>query len=88
MTLKIAVSEILSKNITDEEAKEFAFKEFGVLCAYIRNEAFKKVLIDKIGERKYKIISNKIINIELSNSASTERNKKSHERLDEEYSIE
>jgi hypothetical protein len=44
MTLKDTVSKILSREVTNEEAKNFADIEYGVLCAYIRSEAIKKIL--------------------------------------------
>ena len=43
MTLKTAVTNILSKKVTDEQAKQFALDNYGVLATYIRGQ-----LIDKI----------------------------------------
>ena len=43
MTLTIAVTNILSKRVTDEQAKQFALDNYGVLVTYIRGQ-----LIDKI----------------------------------------
>ena len=43
MTLTIAVTNILSKRVTDEQAKQFALDNYGVLATYIRGQ-----LIDKI----------------------------------------
>lgn len=37
-TLKSAVTNILLKRVTEDEAKDFALNNYGVLCAYIRNE--------------------------------------------------
>lgn len=47
MTLKDTVSRILSKEVTKAEAKKFAYDQYGVLCAHIRSEAFKKLLKEK-----------------------------------------
>lgn len=33
-----AVTNILHKRVSEEEAKDFALKQFGVLASYIRNE--------------------------------------------------
>jgi len=43
MTLTIAVTNILCKRVTDEQAKQFALDNYGVLATYIRGQ-----LIDKI----------------------------------------
>ena len=43
MTLKTAVTNILCKRVTDEQAKQFALDNYGVLATYIRGQ-----LIDKI----------------------------------------
>jgi hypothetical protein len=43
MTLKVAVSNILDREVSDFEAQVFANNQFGVLCAYIRAEAFRKI---------------------------------------------
>lgn len=38
-TLVQAVTNILFKKVTEDEAKEFALKQYGVLSAYIRNKS-------------------------------------------------
>ena len=43
MTLTTTVTNILSKRVTDEQAKQFALDNYGVLATYIRGQ-----LIDKI----------------------------------------
>ena len=43
MTLTTAVTNILCKRVTDEQAKQFALDNHGVLATYIRGQ-----LIDKI----------------------------------------
>lgn len=40
MTLQQTVSEILNKEVSLDEAKEFANTQFGVLCAYIKDKQF------------------------------------------------
>ena len=47
MTLKDTVSRILSREVTKAEAEKFAYEQYGVLCAHIRSEAFKKLLGEK-----------------------------------------
>ena len=47
MTLVIAVTNILCRRVTEEEAKEFALKNYGVLCAYIRSNAVTEILANK-----------------------------------------
>lgn len=56
MTLRCTVSKILSRNVSNREAKEFASRQYGVLCAFIRSEAFKNLVKDKMGEKRYKDI--------------------------------
>lgn len=43
MTLTTAVTNILCKRVTDEQAKQFALDNYGILATYIRGQ-----LIDKI----------------------------------------
>ena len=43
MTLTTTVTNILCKRVTDEQAKQFALDNYGVLATYIRGQ-----LIDKI----------------------------------------
>lgn len=43
MTLITAVSNILNKNVTEEQAKEFALNNYGVLASYIRSEFVSKL---------------------------------------------
>jgi hypothetical protein len=42
--LVTAVTNILCKKVSEEEAKEFALKNFGELCAYIRAESVRYIL--------------------------------------------
>lgn len=67
MTLRYAVSKILSRNVTNKEAKEFASSQYGVLCAFIRSEAFKNIIIDKMGEEGYVAIVGENGHDELKN---------------------
>lgn len=58
MTLRKAVTDILSRQVTEEEAKKFALEQYGVLCAYIRYDEsrheVRNLLIDKVkGELKH-----------------------------------
>lgn len=39
MNLQEAVSNILKRNVSIEEAKEFAYNQFGVLSTYIKENA-------------------------------------------------
>lgn len=39
------VKNILKKKVTEEEAKEFALKNYGVLAAYIRSQYIKSLTI-------------------------------------------
>lgn len=58
MTLTIAVTNILCKRVTDEQAKQFALDNYGVLATYIRGQ-----LIDKIKKVDgYKIRKKRIKN--------------------------
>ena len=43
MTLKTAVTNILSKRVTDEQVKQFALDNYGVLATYIRQEFINKI---------------------------------------------
>ena len=43
MTLTTTVTNLLNKRVTDEQAKQFALDNYGVLATYIRGQ-----LIDKI----------------------------------------
>nr|DAI89532.1 MAG TPA: hypothetical protein [Caudoviricetes sp.] len=53
MTLKIAVTNILSRRVTEEEAMRFALEQYGVLAAYIRHElALRLNPTVKVKERK------------------------------------
>lgn len=40
-----AVTNILNKKVNEEEAKEFALKNYGVLAAYIRNQYIESLTI-------------------------------------------
>lgn len=42
-TLIQAVTNILFKKVTEEEAKDFALKQYGVLATYIRNKSKESV---------------------------------------------
>ena len=42
MNLITAVTNIISKRVTEEEAKQFALDNYGVLAAYIRHEFARK----------------------------------------------
>lgn len=77
MTLKCAVSKILSRNVTNKEAKEFASRQYGVLCAFIRSEAFKNLVKDKMGEEGYMAIANEIGYDELLNENAINEARKS-----------
>ena len=58
MTLTTTVTNILSKRVTDEQAKQFALDNYGVLATYIRGQ-----LIDKIKKVDgYKIRKKRIKN--------------------------
>ena len=58
MTLTTAVTNILCKRVTDEQAKQFALDNYGVLATYIRGQ-----LIDKIKKVDgYKIRKKRIKN--------------------------
>ena len=43
MTLKTAVTNILGKRVTDEQAKTFALENYGILATYIRQEFINKI---------------------------------------------
>ena len=43
MTLTTAVTNILCKRVTDEQAKTFALENYGVLATYIRQEFINKI---------------------------------------------
>ena len=43
MTLTIAVTNILNKKVTNEQAKTFALENYGVLATYIRQEFINKI---------------------------------------------
>ena len=43
-TLVGAVTNILNKKVREEEAKDFALNQYGVLCAYLRDETVKSFL--------------------------------------------
>lgn len=73
MTLTTAVSNILLKEVTEEEAKNFALEEYGVLCAYIRYEATQQHNIRRITDEvneKYKN-SKKHMTIQLQEEYET-----------------
>lgn len=42
MTLTQTVSEILKRDVSTDEAKEFANNQFGALCAFIRTQDYSK----------------------------------------------
>jgi len=42
-TLVQSVTNILLKPVTEQEAKDFALNQYGVLCAYIRNKQISKM---------------------------------------------
>ena len=46
MTLVATVTNILLRRVTEEEeeAKQFALNNYGVLCAYIRNQYVENVM--------------------------------------------
>ena len=50
--LVTAVTNILCKKVSEEEAKEFALRNFGELCAYIRAEQVRYLL----SQRKQKAV--------------------------------
>ena len=57
MTLTTAVTNILCKRVTDEQAKTFALENYGVLATYIRQEfinSIKKVDDYKIRKKDLK----------------------------------
>ena len=57
MTLTTAVTNILCKRVTDEQAKQFALDNYGVLATYIRQEfinSIKKVDDYKIRKKDLK----------------------------------
>lgn len=43
MTLTITVTNLLNKRVTDEQAKQFALGNYGVLVTYIRQEFINKI---------------------------------------------
>ena len=43
MTLTKTVTNILSKRVTDEEAKQFALNNYGILATYIRQQFITKL---------------------------------------------
>lgn len=47
MTLVGAVTNILLKRVTEEEAKQFALDNYGVLASYIRNNTVEGILKNK-----------------------------------------
>jgi hypothetical protein len=44
MNLVVAVTNILCKRVTEEEAKEFALKNYGLLACYIRARQIDKLI--------------------------------------------
>ena len=59
MTLTTAVTNILCKKVTDEQAKTFALENYGVLATYIRQEfinSIKKVDDYKIRKKDLKTV--------------------------------
>jgi hypothetical protein len=52
LNLVAIVTNILFRKVSDEEAKEFALKNFGELCAYIRAEQVRYLL----SQRKQKAV--------------------------------
>ena len=57
MTLTTTVTNILCKRVTDEQAKQFALDNYGVLATYIRQEfinSIKKVDDYKIRKKDLK----------------------------------
>ena len=55
MTLVIAVTNILCKRVTEEEAKDFALNQFGVLNAYLRSLQVTEMLLAKDPNYKDKL---------------------------------
>jgi hypothetical protein len=51
MTLTTAVTNILSKKVTDDQAKQFALDNYGILATYIRQQFVSSL---KSGENKIK----------------------------------
>lgn len=51
-TLKNCVSDIIGKDVSENEAKEFANNQFGVLCAYIKHNVIKNIVDDKKHAKK------------------------------------
>ena len=47
MTLVVAVTNILCRRVTEEEAKDFALNQFGVLNAYLRSIQVTEMLLEK-----------------------------------------
>lgn len=46
MTLTAAVTNILNKEVTEEQAKQFALDNFGILAAYIKSQVISKLAQD------------------------------------------
>jgi hypothetical protein len=51
MTLKTTVTNILHKRVTDDQAKQFALDNYGILATYIRQHFISSL---KSGETKTK----------------------------------
>ena len=64
MTLTTAVTNILCKRVTEQEAKQFALDNYGVLAAYIRHQ-FVAGIIKKDSKQQGKL---KILPYDNTNS--------------------
>jgi hypothetical protein len=45
LSLVKTVNNILNRRVTEEEAKQFALDNFGILCSHIRAEHVKEILL-------------------------------------------
>jgi hypothetical protein len=52
MTLTTTVTNILHKRVTEEQAKQFALDNYGILATYIRQQFISSL---KSGEKRIKI---------------------------------
>lgn len=62
MTLTIAVTNILNKKVTEEQAKQFALDNYGLLATYIRQQMLEKIMRERAKSKcikEYKGIGDK-----------------------------
>ncbi len=60
MTLTTTVTNILSKRVTEEEAKQFALDNYGILATYIRQQAYAKLVKpDEVRKRRFVKVAQK-----------------------------